>query len=161
MSALLSTAPRPTRPVSTTPRSRPELRVVGRAGRTGWWVTLLLIVGATGIFGIVTLSALGAENAFAARELETEIDELSYRYDELTAEVAGLETPERIRQVAGSELGMVPAEQPGYLVLRDPGNDAADQDQRQERDIVADGDGAVSDPVKHARDTARGPESES
>jgi cell division protein FtsL len=125
---------------------------------------LLLVIGATGIFGIVTLSALAAENAFAARELQTEVDELSYRYDELTAEVAGLETPERIRQVAGSELGMVPAEQPGYLVLRDQGNDAADRDQHQERDLLADGEGVVSDPVKHARDTAhltRGADEES
>jgi hypothetical protein len=69
----------------------------------------------------VSLSALAAESSFQARELEGEVKALSTRYDELTYEVARLRSPERVQSVAVSELGMVPAEHPAYVLL-DPGN---------------------------------------
>lgn len=96
---------------------RPELRVVGRPRHRRRYVALLSLLGALGIFGVVSLHALAAEAAFEARTLESEVSELAMRYEELTAEVAALESPERIRDVAVGELGMIPAEQPAYLAL--------------------------------------------
>jgi hypothetical protein len=112
--ALTRRAPRPA------PARRPDLRVVPRLRHTGRYLALIVVLGAAGVFGIVSLSALAAESAFAARALEGEIDDLSFRYDELTAEVAALESPGRVRDVAIGELGMVPATQPAYLVIDRP-----------------------------------------
>jgi hypothetical protein len=47
------------------------------------------------------------------------VTELRHRYEELTAEVARLESPARVRAIAEHDLGMVPAEQPAYLVVED------------------------------------------
>jgi cell division protein FtsL len=105
---------------STTPSERPRLRVVPRRRRTGRFVVLFAAVAAAGVFGVVSLSALAAEAAFAARALESEIDELALRYDELTAEVAALESPERVRTVATEELGMVRAQDPAFLLVERP-----------------------------------------
>jgi cell division protein FtsL len=143
MSALTTALPR--RRPATTPEGarRPELRVVPPRRRTGRYLAAMVLVGAVGVFGIVSLSALAAEAAFAARALEQEIDELAFRYDELTVEVATLESPARVREVATTQLGMVRAEQPAFLIV--------------ERQAAARSDGAtalrsgaVTDPVKHA-----------
>ena len=104
-------------PAPTDHADRPHLRVVDEPRRTGRWLALLGMLAVAALVGIVSLSALSAEASYTASELEAEITELSYRYDELTAEVATLESPARIRQVAEQELGMVPSEQPAYLVL--------------------------------------------
>lgn len=119
MSAVPSTAVR--RPAARPrPERGPTLRVVKAARHTARYVVAVLLLGALGVFGIVTLSALAAEASFAARALERDIDTLTLRYDELTAEVASLESPERVRDVAVHELGMVPAEQAAYLVVDEP-----------------------------------------
>lgn len=136
MSALPSTG-RATRPTGP---DRAELRVVPRRRRRGRLLALFVAAAAAGVFGVVTLNALAAESAFAARELEQQVEELGRRYDELTAEVAGLESPERVREVATSELGMVPAEEPDFLVADGGGGDGP------RRPAVR--DGAVADPVK-------------
>ena len=122
--------------------------MVAEPRRTGWWLAVLAVVAAGTVFGIVSLSALSAEASYTARGLEAEITELSYRYDELTAEVATLESPDRIRRVAVEELGMVPSEQPAYLVLEQTGPDVTTT-ASDLRDAV---DGDVTDPVKFARD---------
>lgn len=105
---------------ASAPQQRPDLRVVPRPRHTGRYLALIVALGAAGVFGIVSLSALAAESAFAARALESEINDLSFRYDELTAEVAALESPSRVRSVATTELGMVPAVQPAYLIVERP-----------------------------------------
>lgn len=92
----------------------PQLRVVDEPRHTSRYMLLLALVAVLGVTGIVSLNALAAEASFKARELEEDVAELSHRYDELTAEVAELESPERVRRVATSELGMVPAD-PIYL----------------------------------------------
>lgn len=99
---------------------RPELRVVDAPRHTTRWVVILALVGALGLTGIVSLNALAAEATFKARELQQEVTRLSKRYDELTAEVAKLESPARIRRVAVTELGMVRPQEPVYLL---PGED--------------------------------------
>lgn len=91
------------------------LRVLGRPRHTRRYVVLALLMSGLGIFGIVFLNALAAEAAFEARTLEKEVTELTLRHDELTAEVAALSAPGRVRQVAQDELGMVPASAAGFL----------------------------------------------
>ena len=79
-----------------------------------YWLLLLVLV-AVEVFGVVSLGALAAESAFEAQQLEAEVTLLTTRYDELTVEVAALKAPERVLAVARTELGMVPAGQPGFL----------------------------------------------
>lgn len=116
MSALPSRAPRQAR----RPQTRPRLRVVAEPRHHGRYLLILGAVAAAGIFGVVSLNALAAESAFTARSLEREVDALAVRYEELTAEVATLESPERIRAVAFTELGMVEPALPGFLVAERP-----------------------------------------
>jgi cell division protein FtsL len=114
----------------------PRLEVVAPPRHVGRYALLLVVLGILGVFGIVSLNAMAAESAFEARALEAEVRDLSLRYDELTAEVAHLASPERVREVAVSELGMVPAEQPGFLVA-DAGTAVGNA-----------APGRVSDPIK-------------
>jgi cell division protein FtsL len=99
------------------PARRPELRVVTPARDARHYVVLLLLVAALGVFGVVSLNAFAAESAFAAQKLEREVAALSVRYEELTAEVANLRAPSRVYTVAVERLGMVPADEPGYLLI--------------------------------------------
>lgn len=98
------------------PPPRPELRLLPTPRHPARWVVVLLAVAVAGIFGVVALHALAAEQAFTARRLEAEADRLAVRQGELTAEVAVLRAPERLRRVATEELGMVPAHRPVFLV---------------------------------------------
>jgi cell division protein FtsL len=143
MSALTVTAA-PSRRVSQPAPARPALRVVPRRSHRGRYLAAMVIVGAVSVFGIVSLSALAAEAAFAARTLESDIEVLAIRYDELAAEVAGLESPERVRTVATDELGMVRADQPAYLVSDRPLDAPL---ATSAVDLMV---GEVSDPLKHA-----------
>jgi cell division protein FtsL len=108
-----STPPRLVRPRT----SRPDLRVVAPVRYARRYVVMLSLTVALGVFGVVSLGALAAESAFEARTLESEVGDLSRRYDELTAEVASLEAPNRVERIAIEKLGMVPAEDPGVLAL--------------------------------------------
>lgn len=110
----------PPRPAPGTGRPRPRLRVVGRPRRTARVVLAVVLVAVVGVIGVVSLSALAAEAAFEARSLQGEVEDLSLRYDELTAEVAALEAPARIRAVARDDLGMVRADSPTFLVAEGP-----------------------------------------
>lgn len=105
---------------------RPHLRVVAEPRRGGRYLLAAVLAGGVGLFGVVGLHALAAEQSFQVRNLESEVRELSLRYDELTAEIAGLESPERVRQVATLQLGMVPAREPGFLVADTSGSGDSD-----------------------------------
>ncbi len=120
MAAVAPTLPRPARPRTATARrsaSRPDLRVVAPVRHTRRYVVILSVAAALGVFGVVSLGALAAEAAFEAKTLEREVGDLSRRYDELTAEVASLEAPNRVGRIAVEKLGMVPAEDPGVLAM--------------------------------------------
>jgi cell division protein FtsL len=132
------------------PSRRPTLRVVPRRRHRGRYVVAMLVIGAVGVFGIVSLSALAAEAAFAARALEQEIDELAFRYDELTAEVASLESPARVRAVAQEQLGMVPAEQPAFLIVDGSAVGGGPAPGVGPEAVLSESSGTVTDPVKHA-----------
>ncbi len=112
--ALTTAAERP-RP-SFRPSSRPELRLVEPPRHSLRWLVAGLLLAAAGVFGVVSLHAAATEATFAAADLQTEVNALRQEYDELTAEVAALESPEHVRRVAVDELGMVPASRPDYLV---------------------------------------------
>lgn len=139
-------SPRPASPR----RARPQLRVVGPPRHVRRYAAAMVVSVAVGIFGTVSLNALAAEQSFAVRNLEAEVTDLSLRYEELTAEVAQLESPERIRSVAVVQLGMVPADQPGYLMAER--RVAGDGESRGSDGIVRTsspiGGGDVADPVK-------------
>lgn len=71
----------------------------------------------SGILGIVALNALAAEASFQARALERDISDLTLRHDDLVAAVAQLESPNRVREVAVGQLGLMEPESPGFLVV--------------------------------------------
>lgn len=159
MTAAAAPALRPVPRRSPAPARRPHLRVVGEPRHGLRYVVLAVVIGGLGVFGIVGLHALAAEQSFEARALEREVRDLSLAYDELTAEIAGLESPERVRQVAMGQLGMVPARQPGFLVADEHGG-SGDEDFVAARGTLPASGGQeakakVADPVKQV--LAEGP----
>ena len=126
----LGPAPGPRSAPQRTPRQRPDLRVAPPRRRTGRYLLLMLGLAALGVFGCVALNALAAEQSFAVRELESEVRELTRTVDELTVDVTRLESPARLHHVATQRLGMVPAEQPAYVVLPDAGDGSGKSDKR-------------------------------
>ena len=125
------------RPQAPPPQRRPDLRVAQPRRRTGRYIALMLVLSALGVFGCVALNALAAEQSFAVRELEQEVSELSRTADELTVDVTRLESPARLHRAATQRLGMVPAEQPAYVVL--PGDDgrASTKSRKSSRTMTA------------------------
>ena len=106
-------------PATPATPGRPQLRVVPAPPRYRTVVLIgVLLVG--GVFGIVALNAAAAKHSFAARALQTEVGDLTVLSDELAAQVAALEAPRRVREVATEELGMVPARNPAVVVLDEP-----------------------------------------
>ena len=141
MSALPQTADRPA-PVPRvdadgTGRPPPLRLVPTRHGPSR--VVLLVVLVLVGVLGVVALQAQAAGAAFAVRDLEAEVTDLQRRHEQLTAEVAALQSPERLREIATSELGMVPASEATYLDLSQPGRLAAAARQ------------PLADPVKQVR----------
>ena len=109
--------PTPRRAPSSTGEARPRLQVVGRPAHTRRYLLAIMGVATAAIFGSVSLNAMAAEHSFTALELSNEVQELTLRSDELTVEIARLESPSRIRRVAREELGLVTPEEPGYLIV--------------------------------------------
>jgi hypothetical protein len=109
------------------PRRRPApptpIAVAVPRRRPARYLMFMVLVASAGVFGCVTLNALAAEQSFAVRELETDVTELTRSVDELTVEVTRLESPDRLHRVATTRLGMVPAEQPAFLVMPRAGSD--------------------------------------
>ncbi|MGI9016374.1 MAG: hypothetical protein ACR2HR_04580 [Euzebya sp.] len=80
---------------------------------------LSIVILVTGVIGTVALNALAAEASFQARELESEISNLTLQHDDLVAAIAVLEAPGRVQDVASTQLGLIQPEQPGFLTLSD------------------------------------------
>jgi cell division protein FtsL len=97
--------------------SSPRLRLVATGPRTSRYALVLLVIAAIGVFGVVSVGAKTAEAAVEVRALEQDVDELKRDYELLTAEVAELESPERIREVAVEKLGMIEADDPSFVVV--------------------------------------------
>ena len=131
---------RAARPQRTTrPQARPRLRVVPDPARHPLlWAGAALLVLALGVFGAVTASALAAEGAVAAAQLEDAVTDAQATHAELLVEVAELEDPARIARVA-QEQGLVRADRPRLLpVQRVLPADGAGDDRRVEAGDTAD-----------------------
>lgn len=96
---------------------RPRLELVISNPRSSRFALVLLIIAAVGVFAVVSVGAKTAEAAVQVRSLSTEVEELKQRYELLTAEVATLESPQRIRRFAVDELGMVEPTERQFLVV--------------------------------------------
>ena len=135
MSAVTAPSTAPTGPA----RRRPELRLVRPepARRRFPWVAVLVILFVGSVFAALTLSALAAEDAVTARRLQQQVTEAERDYAQLVAEVATLESPERIARLA-EELGMVRTAVPRTLQVSRP----LDVDGEGETEpLLAEGDG--------------------
>jgi hypothetical protein len=97
---------------------RRHLRVVGEPRKRHTLLFALLTIAVLGgaVFGTVTLNALAAAQAVEARELEARVADAERAYAQLVADVATLEDPARIRDVA-LDLGLVPAGPGRHVVL--------------------------------------------
>lgn len=122
---------------------RPHLRVVTPPTRrhTVAFALLTVALGAISVFTTVAVNALAAGDAVRARALEEAVQRDERHYAELVAEVARLEDPARVEQVATTDLGMVPADGARFLVL-----DGVLTDDEEGEDAVEVGDRA--DPLK-------------
>lgn len=95
--------------------STSRLRLITTDPRSSRFALLLLVIAAVGVFGVVSVGAKTAEAAMQVRSLESDVDQLKRDYELLTAEVAELESPDRIRRVAVNRLGMVEANDPEFV----------------------------------------------
>lgn len=80
------------------------------------YVLAMLIIGGAVVFGAVSFNALAAGQAVEARTLDAQVAEAERLYAQLVADVAALEDPARIRQVA-LDLGLEPTAPARYVAL--------------------------------------------
>lgn len=78
-----------------------------RRRRAGLWLSLSALVFCAAVFGVVALNAMTAAEAVEARQIERTINGNERRLSQLVAEVAALEEPSRVRQLA-QEMGLEP-----------------------------------------------------
>lgn len=107
MSAITTVLRRP-RALVPVPRA-PRLELVREPERSHVLVHALatVVTLAASVFGAVALNATAADAAVGAHALETRIAEAEQRHAELIVEVATLEDPARIRELALG-MGLVP-----------------------------------------------------
>lgn len=117
MTTARALAPAPLRRPDTrrdTRRDAPRhLRVVPRSSRRR--ATRALVVGAAvltlvAIFGLVTFNVFLVQSQFELERIEQQVDAERQEYERLRLEAARLSSPERILDLARSELGMVDPE---------------------------------------------------
>jgi cell division protein FtsL len=111
-------APQPRRTPATRER-RPQLRVVDEpaARRLSLGVITTLVVGAVFavLFGLVVFHTLLLQNQQRLDHLDAEVSDAKANYQSLRLQVAQLEAPQRIIDVATHKLGMVPPDGTTYL----------------------------------------------
>ena len=126
-------------PRRDTAADRAHLRLVrgarnglGLSPRAGVVLTILAFVG---LFAVAVCHALLIERQASIDELDARVAEEQARYEELSLDVAELESPERIRTEATGRLGMVPAGETVWLTPTEPvppGDAAADKDDTED-----------------------------
>jgi cell division protein FtsL len=111
-------APQPRRTPATRER-RPQLRVVDdpKPRRLNLAVVTTLGVGAVFavLFGLVVFHTLLLQNQQKLDHLNTQVSDAQGQYQSLRLQVAQLEAPQRIIDVATHQLGMVPPDGTTYL----------------------------------------------
>ncbi|HVF19956.1 MAG TPA: hypothetical protein VNA14_06915 [Mycobacteriales bacterium] len=115
------TAARPATPARRAAPVRPPLVLVPpspwRPARAPF-VLLSLVVVLLGLLGLLVLNTVLAQDSFRRHDLERELALLSEREAALSRDVAALESPERLAQVA-TQMGLVPAGAPAFIRLSD------------------------------------------
>ncbi len=87
------------RPIDDVPRRHPLV-----------FIALYVVLGLGAVLGAVSLNALAAEDAIELARVESEVVTAERAWTQLTAEVAALEDPARIRSLA-EQMGMEPTPQ--------------------------------------------------
>ncbi|HEX9765602.1 MAG TPA: hypothetical protein VGA36_02490 [Nitriliruptorales bacterium] len=125
-------------PGARPPARRPALRLVTdeRSRPRMPWILLLAVLFGGAVFASLTMTALAAEDAVLARELANDVTRAEREYARLVAEVATLESPERIAVMA-EKMGMVRTAVPRALLVDRP----LDADVDGQGALLADGDG--------------------
>ncbi|MEY2421649.1 MAG: hypothetical protein QOI95_1716 [Acidimicrobiaceae bacterium] len=110
--------PQPLRTPATRER-RPQLRVVDDPAprRLSLGVVTTLVVGAVFavLFGLVVFHTLLLQNQQRLDHLDAQVSDAKANYQSLRLQVAQLEAPQRILDVATQKLGMVPPDGTTYL----------------------------------------------
>lgn len=149
-------APAPSR--RPTPDPRPPLRVVqpherqprrrkaDAKKRTRLFAASGILLGAVLLFGLVAAHVLLTQNQFQLQRVQRQAAEEQARYERLRAQVAELESPERVVAAAQERLGMVPPNSVKYLtpagVVKPPTQAAAARTNDAANGNVAAGTGA-------------------
>ena len=110
--------PQPRRTPATRER-RPQLRVVDEPTprRLSLGALTVLVVGAifAVLFGLVVFHTLLLQNQQKLDRLDAQVSDTQAKYQSLRLQVAQLEAPQRIIDVATNKLGMVPSDGTTYL----------------------------------------------
>ena len=107
------------------PRGVPVLRfVAGHQPTAPRMPFVLLVLGLLGggLIGLLLLNSVAATDAFREHQLQEQTAALTTREQELSREVAAMEAPAALASRAQA-LGLVPAADPGYLILAPDGSD--------------------------------------
>lgn len=111
-------APQPQRTPATRER-RPQLRVVDepRSRRLSPGAVVVLVVGGVFavLFGLVVFHTVLLQNQQRLDRLDKQVTDAQAQYQSLRLQVAQLESPQRILDVATHKLGMVPPDGTTYL----------------------------------------------
>ena len=98
---------------------RPQLRVVDEPAkrRANLAVVTVLVVGGifAMLFGLVVFHTMLLQNQQRLDRLDSQVSDAQARYQSLRLQVAQLESPQRIMDVATQKLGMVPPDGTTYL----------------------------------------------
>lgn len=122
-----TTIPRATIAPTTSPRrtqSRPALRLVPNATtsmRRGPFIVLVLGLVILGTIGLLVLNTVIAAESLRAGQLIQRNAELAVVEQELRRQVAEGLSPQELAQAA-RDLGMVPAGQPGFVIVAPDGS---------------------------------------
>jgi cell division protein FtsL len=110
--------PQPRRTPATRER-RPQLRVVEEPStrRISLGVVTVLVVGLifAVLFGLVVFHTVLLKNQQRLDHMDAQVSDAQARYQSLRLQVAQLEAPQRVIDVATHKLGMVPPEGTTYL----------------------------------------------
>lgn len=111
-------APQPRRTPATRER-RPQLRVVDDPARRKLSLAVITTLGVGGVFavlfGLVVFHTVLLQNQQKLDHLDAQVSEAQGTYQSLRLQVAQLEAPQRIIDVATHKLGMVPPDGTTYL----------------------------------------------
>ena len=90
------------------------------AARRAPFVAVVLLLVGLGLVTLLVLNTAIAADSFTRRALSQDIDQLQLREQQLQLEVAAAQAPTALARAAAGQ-GMIPAGQPGFLVIHPDG----------------------------------------